>query len=63
MEQKPVKLWRVILPGVLTLAWLFLALRDFATGADAISKTLSVFCVLCWLAAFVCSLIEYTKQK
>ena len=63
MEKKPVKRWRVVLPGVLTLAWFFLALRDFSTGADTVSRILSVFCALCWLIAFACSLIEYKKQK
>lgn len=63
MEKKPVKRWQVILPGVLTLAWLILALRDFSTGADTVSRILSVFCLLCWLTVFVCSLIEYKKQK
>ena len=63
MEKKPVKRWQVILPGCLTLAWLILALRDFSTGADTVSRILSVFCLLCWLTAVVCSLIEYKKQK
>lgn len=63
MEQKPVRLWQVILPGGLLLLWCFLALRDFQTGAATISRLFSVFCVLCWLAAFACCLVEYTKQK
>lgn len=63
MEKKPVKRWLVILLGGLALAWLFFALWDFHTGAGTVSKILSVFCVLIWLAAFVCSLLEYQKQK
>ena len=63
MEKKPVKRWQVILPGCLTLAWIYLAIRDFQTGAGTVSKILSVFCVLCWLAAFVRGLLEYKKQK
>ena len=62
MEKKPIKARHVFLLGVLTLVWIFLALWDFHTGAGMVSKILSVFCVLCWLAAFVCCLLEYKKQ-